>query len=269
MVLTLNLISLISRKALVPCEFDVHLRAALRKAIEKNKRKKQREVMRIHWKGEEVCAVQFHGWRRSCHRFQFMIFFHVSEDEKCNICITIVFILNHNGMKRSCCWTTHLTQSKLQLRVECSDMEIKSSRRKRRERLGVWYEREKLIGTLRRRQINVIVIRDVKRQTKNSVYSNQIDTVLGGKLVVDILFFLGVSVMRECENINKKRRSFVLIQTPIKTAFVDSRLLRTIHHFMATKTRSNSLTWPTIDLTSPSFAISSDDIFSRFGGSTK
>lgn len=32
MVLSLNLISLISRKALVPFEFDVHLRAALRKA---------------------------------------------------------------------------------------------------------------------------------------------------------------------------------------------------------------------------------------------
>lgn len=34
MVLTLNLISLISRKALVPFEFDVHLRAALHKAVE-------------------------------------------------------------------------------------------------------------------------------------------------------------------------------------------------------------------------------------------
>lgn len=35
MVLTLNLVTLISRKALVPFEFDVHLRAKPRKAIEK------------------------------------------------------------------------------------------------------------------------------------------------------------------------------------------------------------------------------------------
>lgn len=38
MVLTLNLISLVSRKALVPFEFDVHLRVGLHKAVTREKR---------------------------------------------------------------------------------------------------------------------------------------------------------------------------------------------------------------------------------------
>lgn len=45
MVLTLNLISLISRKALVPFEFDVHLRAALHKAVgDRNKRQEEQVI---------------------------------------------------------------------------------------------------------------------------------------------------------------------------------------------------------------------------------
>ena len=43
MVLTLNLISLISRKALVPFEFDVHLHEALHKAVGGIKKKKTRD----------------------------------------------------------------------------------------------------------------------------------------------------------------------------------------------------------------------------------
>lgn len=50
MVLTLNLISLVSRKALVPFEFDVHLRGALRKAVSGREEsgEKNENVMKIH-----------------------------------------------------------------------------------------------------------------------------------------------------------------------------------------------------------------------------
>lgn len=50
MVLTLNLIFLISRKALVPFEFDVHLRAAPRRAS-KRRKKVNKKVMKFHLLG--------------------------------------------------------------------------------------------------------------------------------------------------------------------------------------------------------------------------
>lgn len=68
-----------------------------------------------------------------------------------------------------------------------------------------------------------------KMESKQFVYSNQIDTVLGGKLLVDASFFLWVSVMYEYENINKRRQSVAFVQTAIKILFVDSPLLRLIH----------------------------------------
>lgn len=57
MVLSLNLISLISRKALVPFEFDVHLRAAPHKAGKEFDIKKRHEKSLFNNEMSEGCKV--------------------------------------------------------------------------------------------------------------------------------------------------------------------------------------------------------------------
>lgn len=49
MVLTLNLISLVSHKALVPFEFDVHLREVLRKAVTREKKITKERKKMVKW----------------------------------------------------------------------------------------------------------------------------------------------------------------------------------------------------------------------------